>query len=78
MFRILSNALNRGKYETLQVGDRLRSDSLECEAEILAECSIAGLKHYKVSIIKKGVEIEKTLAPDGLLIGNYKIISAKD
>ena len=72
MFHLITNNFKRKKYDNLQVGDKLYSSLSASNAEILEIKDIGGLKHYRVSLEQNNVVFIKTLAPDGLLIGEFE------
>ena len=73
MFFLLVNSFKRKKYENLQIGDKLYSSASNSYAEILEITDIGGFKHYRVSLQKHVVALKKTLAPDGLMLGEFEL-----
>jgi hypothetical protein len=73
MFSLLINSFKRNKYDNLQIGDKLYSSTSASFAEILEIKDIGGLKHYIVSVEQNKTVFIKTLAPDGLLIGEFEL-----
>ena len=72
MLQLIANNFKRKKYDNLQVGDKLYSSMSASFAEILEIKDIGGLKHYRVSVEQNNSVFIKTLAPDGLLIGEFE------
>ena len=72
MLQLITNNFKRKKYDNLQVGDKLYSSASASFAEILEIKDIGGFKHYRVSVEQNNTVFVKTLAPDGLLMGEFE------
>ena len=73
MLQLIANNFKRKKYDNLQNGDKLYSSISDSNAEILEIKEIGGLKHYGVSLEKNSKVFKKTLAPDGLMLEQFKL-----
>ena len=72
MLQLIANNFKPRKYDNLQVVDKLYSSTSASYAAILEIKDIGGLNHYRVSVEQNNSVFVKTLAPDGLLIGEFE------
>lgn len=69
--RVFSSA--KHDLRNLAVGDKLHSQELDINAEILERQTLLGTLHYRLKFYKHKVKYEKVIAPAGLHIYGFSL-----
>lgn len=69
--RVFSSA--KHDLSDLAVGDKLHSQELDINAEILERRTLLGTLHYRLKFYKHKVKYEKVIAPAGLQIYGFSL-----